>query len=374
MPFPDRVLLAGKIATSNQGNKPIIVTRDATTGDYAPVSVRCDSAEPDCVVFDRAKGQIAPDTVENEPFPLRNALTEAALGKLREAARAAGTLTASCPTTLTGRVVFIDGPANCSYVANSVFNTQTAPGIVVINNGTLTLGGGSTFWGILYAHNAQDSTEDVITLTGTTQIYGGIMIDGPGGCRPAPARSTSCTTRPPPTTPASSPTARSCATVGASCRRTRHADLRRRRRCRPAHRLVPQRRRRTACRAASRSSRRGSRCPDVRRRRSGPYDNVPVLSWLLLRGRCRDCGSRSPRATRSSRRVTAVLLARRRRGARSDDARDSSSALVLVLFLVPMALIDLDHRIIPNRLTGPGGGRRRRARARARPARASRSG
>src|SRR5947199_9116693 len=32
----------------------------------------------------------------------------------------------------------------------------------------------------------------------------------------------------------------------------------------------------------------GSRCPHcghaVR-----PYDNVPVLSWLLLRGRCRDC-------------------------------------------------------------------------------------
>src|SRR5918996_6023814 len=23
-----------------------------------------------------------------------------------------------------------------------------------------------------------------------------------------------------------------------------------------------------------------------------PYDNVPVLSWLLLRGRCRSCGER----------------------------------------------------------------------------------
>lgn len=34
----------------------------------------------------------------------------------------------------------------------------------------------------------------------------------------------------------------------------------------------------------------GSRCPGcgspIR-----PYDNVPVLGWLLLRGRCRDCGS-----------------------------------------------------------------------------------
>src|SRR5919108_5785158 len=23
-----------------------------------------------------------------------------------------------------------------------------------------------------------------------------------------------------------------------------------------------------------------------------PYDNIPVLSWLLLRGRCRNCGER----------------------------------------------------------------------------------
>ena len=34
-----------------------------------------------------------------------------------------------------------------------------------------------------------------------------------------------------------------------------------------------------------------------------PYDNVPVLSWLVLRGRCRSCHRRrSRRATRSSRR------------------------------------------------------------------------
>src|SRR5215211_1496866 len=37
----------------------------------------------------------------------------------------------------------------------------------------------------------------------------------------------------------------------------------------------------------------GSHCPacDAAVR---PYDNVPVLSWLVLRGRCRDCGVRIP--------------------------------------------------------------------------------
>src|SRR5438270_10045484 len=38
-----------------------------------------------------------------------------------------------------------------------------------------------------------------------------------------------------------------------------------------------------------------SRCPSCETP-IRPYDNVPILSWLLLRGRCRSCGERiSPR-------------------------------------------------------------------------------
>src|SRR5919112_2280635 len=33
-----------------------------------------------------------------------------------------------------------------------------------------------------------------------------------------------------------------------------------------------------------------SRCPECSAA-IAPYDNVPVLSWLLLRGRCRRCGA-----------------------------------------------------------------------------------
>ena len=36
-----------------------------------------------------------------------------------------------------------------------------------------------------------------------------------------------------------------------------------------------------------------SRCPACRKN-IRPYDNVPVLGWLLLRGRCRDCGTAIP--------------------------------------------------------------------------------
>jgi leader peptidase (prepilin peptidase)/N-methyltransferase len=83
-----------------------------------------------------------------------------------------------------------------------------------------------------------------------------------------------------------------------------------------------------------------------------PYDNVPVLSWLLLRGRCRSC--REPISARyplveagTAGLLAAVALVH------GDDTTTLVLGLVLVAFLVPMALIDLDHRIIPNRLTAP---------------------
>jgi leader peptidase (prepilin peptidase)/N-methyltransferase len=95
----------------------------------------------------------------------------------------------------------------------------------------------------------------------------------------------------------------------------------------------------------------GSHCPrcaaPVR-----PYDNVPVLSWLVLRGRCRDCrtaiSARYPLVEAlTAALAVAVVLTR-------DGVHDVTLGLVLVVLLVPIALIDLDHRIVPNRLTGPG--------------------
>ncbi len=83
-----------------------------------------------------------------------------------------------------------------------------------------------------------------------------------------------------------------------------------------------------------------------------PYDNVPILSWLLLRGHCRDCSARiSPRYPLVEA-GTALLCA----GAVIVHSGAASVALsvTLVLILVPAALIDLEHRIIPNRLNAVG--------------------
>jgi leader peptidase (prepilin peptidase)/N-methyltransferase len=83
-----------------------------------------------------------------------------------------------------------------------------------------------------------------------------------------------------------------------------------------------------------------------------PYDNIPILSFLLLRGHCRRCTAKiSPRYPLVEA-LTGALCA----GAVL--AHGSAAAIVLsialILIVVPAALIDLEHRIIPNRLTALG--------------------
>jgi leader peptidase (prepilin peptidase)/N-methyltransferase len=83
-----------------------------------------------------------------------------------------------------------------------------------------------------------------------------------------------------------------------------------------------------------------------------PYDNIPVLSWLLLRGRCRNCkgpiSARYPLVEAGTGLLCALVVV-----AKGWDA-DAVIGIVLVLMLVPITLIDLDHRIIPNKITYPG--------------------
>jgi leader peptidase (prepilin peptidase)/N-methyltransferase len=82
-----------------------------------------------------------------------------------------------------------------------------------------------------------------------------------------------------------------------------------------------------------------------------PYDNLPVLGWLALRGHCRSCKAWiSPRypiveATTAALAVSVVLV--------KHSTHDVALGLALVAVLVPVALIDYDHRIIPNKLTLP---------------------
>jgi len=94
----------------------------------------------------------------------------------------------------------------------------------------------------------------------------------------------------------------------------------------------------------------GSHCPacdhPVR-----PYDNIPVLSWLLLRGRCRDCGERIHWRYPLVELGTGLLFA----GvvAAHDEWVDVALGLILITALIPITIIDLETRLIPNLITGP---------------------
>src|SRR3954447_13978977 len=93
-----------------------------------------------------------------------------------------------------------------------------------------------------------------------------------------------------------------------------------------------------------------SRCPSCETQISA-RDNLPILSWLMLRGRCRHCAE--PIAIRyplvegvTALTFLAVALAR---GIDSDLLLE----LPFAAMLIAVAGIDLDHRIVPNRILLP---------------------
>jgi leader peptidase (prepilin peptidase)/N-methyltransferase len=82
-----------------------------------------------------------------------------------------------------------------------------------------------------------------------------------------------------------------------------------------------------------------------------PYDNIPVLSWLLLRGKCRSCGNPISARYPLVEALTAVLMALVPVALGTGD--DVWIGFAFVLILVPLTFIDLDHRILPNKITYP---------------------
>jgi leader peptidase (prepilin peptidase)/N-methyltransferase len=82
-----------------------------------------------------------------------------------------------------------------------------------------------------------------------------------------------------------------------------------------------------------------------------PYDNVPVVSWLLLRGRCRNCRAgisvRYPLVELATAVAFAAVVA----------VRGFDDGLVLelpfVAALIALAAIDFDHKILPNAIVYP---------------------
>ncbi len=82
------------------------------------------------------------------------------------------------------------------------------------------------------------------------------------------------------------------------------------------------------------------------------YDNVPVLSFLILRGRCRQCGTsiawRYPIVELATGGVFALAYAQ------FGQSLDFVVAAVFLAALIAITAIDLDHQIIPDVISLPG--------------------
>ncbi|MEX0430639.1 prepilin peptidase [Spiribacter insolitus] len=97
----------------------------------------------------------------------------------------------------------------------------------------------------------------------------------------------------------------------------------------------------------------GSHCPackhPIRIR-----DNIPIISWLMLRGRCRDCSEpiplRYPVTELFTAIITAVVVLRFGIG----DLTLLLPMLLLSWWLIAMAVIDLETRLLPDALTLSG--------------------
>jgi hypothetical protein len=214
IPLPRTVITAGRMTTTNNGNKTIVdgkgcqaKSKPAATCNSvqpAPVVVRCSTATPaqpgdPCLGYRSA--QVAPNlyicsaapatAACQDPVP-PNVLSPAQLEQVRSFALQAGTYRNSCPTTAADfnvPVLFVEplpgSPSlTCNFGANGTANTVAAPGIFVLNRGTITFSGGFNYYGVIIATNNLTPPADsgnIVTLTGGSYIQGGVFVDGNGG-------------------------------------------------------------------------------------------------------------------------------------------------------------------------------------------------
>jgi leader peptidase (prepilin peptidase)/N-methyltransferase len=85
-----------------------------------------------------------------------------------------------------------------------------------------------------------------------------------------------------------------------------------------------------------------------------PYDNIPVLSYLLLRGQCRSCGRRISPEYPAVEALTAAGFVLVHLFVGPAFGLDFIAGAVFTCALVALGFIDVHHQILPDAITLPG--------------------
>lgn len=195
--MPHAAVVAGRLDLTNAGNK-VAIDLTKSTGAAGFVAVRCTPAmnEPSACLgqqLGKSPTQTQPKwdaLVQKEISPYDGhiypgyngapAISDANRQQLKLRAIADGTYYTGCPATLPSAAVVYVESGDCVWQSNSVWNSLAAPGIVIMNSGTITMKGTADFWGVIYGVNAQGSSGVVVSLQGSGTIHGGVFVDGNG--------------------------------------------------------------------------------------------------------------------------------------------------------------------------------------------------
>ncbi len=188
--LPHAALLAGSLDITNNGKKELIRSAGA------PVRVRCNPISvgflgKSCVgqavssaldLTNLLTGRLATQISGTSPVSVPTApaaMAPEARARLKATAIANGTYYAACPTAaqLTGQIVYV-ATGNCSYTSNTQFNSAQAPGVLIMESGTLAFGGTSNFFGVVYHANLLNVSTTAVETQGNARIRGGVLIDG----------------------------------------------------------------------------------------------------------------------------------------------------------------------------------------------------
>jgi Tfp pilus assembly protein PilX len=188
----------GRLTFSNPGRNKWFI--DGQSGGY--IQTRCEPTQggPTCLglsppqgyvkdlndLYDQFDGSWAQGT-QRETIDLTNAMSRQAIEDQRRTAVQLGTYynaQTGCPTSLWGKVVYIDH-LNCQVAGGGTVNSQQGPGMIVVDGGSLSITGNTTIYGVIYYTDllkyddpATIIADPAIELSGTVALKGGLIVDG----------------------------------------------------------------------------------------------------------------------------------------------------------------------------------------------------